>query len=178
MNQPVGPIGRPAYAVPAAQYAPMTPPGQAGLVTGLCAAAFAAGLGAMAGWGSYSAFSVFMSFSSEIRARVGIQSWMVFQPPAAALLLIGAILLLCRLTAGRVMVIAGCAALVAQQVWSTADYLVDSTTVDGSLVVFLLMLSGPPIATAILAGVPPTGKWIRTRRSVANPVAPQPYLPR
>lgn len=82
----------------------------------------------------------------------------------AFLLILGGVLLLCRLTAGRVMVILGCSLALVNMVIGVALFGVFSPT---SAVGIVLM-----IATMSLAAVGPTGRWIAARRS-----APQSFSP-
>ncbi|MEV6277459.1 hypothetical protein [Nocardia sp. NPDC051832] len=89
---------------------------------------------------------------------------------ASVLLLLGAVLLLCRTTVGRVLVIIGCVVAIAATGLYTLIELIDSLDskhMRGSArvvaVIFSLGFAIPPAAALGLASVRATGRWIRTK---------------
>ncbi|MFQ6394846.1 hypothetical protein ACLMAJ_15455 [Nocardia sp. KC 131] len=87
----------------------------------------------------------------------------------AFLLVLGGILLLCRSTVGRVMVILGCSLAMVDMVISAVLFRVFSPL---SAVGVVLM-----IATMALAAVSSTGRWIAAPRQPPSQLPAQPYGP-
>lgn len=160
------PNGYPGYSVAPVmyppgqfQYAPSTRPDPA---TAICAAVFALTLGLYAAWGGYSALTLLSRFSGSVRATVPYS--LLLQLPAAFLLLLGGVLLLCRLTVGRVMVIGGSALVLAELFAMIAERAVRGQHLYLGGLAFSAMFIVPAIVPLILAALPSTGRWIRAAR--------------
>ncbi|WP_157535531.1 hypothetical protein [Nocardia inohanensis] len=161
------PNSYPGYSVapvmyPPGQFAYAPPPRQPDNATAICAAVFALILGLYSAWGSYSALTLLSKFSGSLRTLVPY--WMLLQIPAAFLLLLGGFLLLCRLTIGRVMVIAGSALVLTELFAMIAERAVRGQSLHLDTIAFTAMFIVPALVPMILAALPSTGRWIRARR--------------
>ncbi|WP_040802458.1 hypothetical protein [Nocardia concava] len=158
MSYPHHQQGRPACSPFPAPTPP--PPSAAGIV----AALFALGLGGLATLGTLLGYWTWWHFSADIREMVGTESWMVWRPLAALLLVTGGILLLRRLTVGRALVITG---IVAQSI-ETISVWREYPARDLESLIWMLGVVGFYLTVVILAAHPSTTRWIRTREYPAT----------
>ncbi|WP_327094590.1 hypothetical protein OIE68_31420 [Nocardia vinacea] len=160
MGYPYGQPGHQGYG----QQPPFGYPSQqpAGGGTGITAGVLALVAGGLNVMGAAALAAV----DTKILGAGKVQFAMVAAGFIAFLLIVGGILLLCRLTIGRVMVLLGCALALADLIIGVAMFGVFSPT---SAVGVALMLT-----TMALAAVGSTGRWIAERRRPRVPVPP-PY---
>lgn len=148
------------YPYPPGQFQYAAPLRQPDGATGICAAVFALVLGLYSAWGGYSALVLLSSFSNSI-TRSTMPYSLLLQLPAALLLLLGGILLLCKLTVGRVMVIAGSLLLLSELFAMIAERAVRGQHLYLGGLAFTAMFIVPAIVPLILAALPSTGRWIK-----------------
>ncbi|MEV4124927.1 hypothetical protein [Nocardia sp. NPDC049707] len=161
MGYPYGQPGQPGYGQqPSFGYPPQQPArGGTGITAGVLALV-AGGLNAVGA-------TVVVAIDSKVHGSGKVPFAAIEAGFIALVLIVGGILLLCRLTIGRVMVLLGCAlALVDMSigvVMSATLGVLSPTSVLG----FALILP-----TTVLAAVGSTGRWIAERR---RPQVPPPY---
>ncbi|GAB0108373.1 hypothetical protein JMUB6875_73890 [Nocardia sp. JMUB6875] len=131
------------------------PPSASGVLAGL----FALGLGGLATLGTLLGYWTWWHFSADIREMVGTESWMVWRPLAALLLVPGGILLLRRLAVGRVLVIIGVIARSLETISVWREY----PARDLDSLIWMLGVAAFYLTVVIMAAHPSTTRWIRTR---------------
>ncbi|WP_433654584.1 hypothetical protein ACQPW1_27985 [Nocardia sp. CA-128927] len=170
MSYPYGPqgYGQPGYPPPGHGYPPPLPPSASGAtaIIGGVLAVLCGGQNVLAA----------AAWASLDPGRLGVTPGKLqFSAIAAGfiafLLVVGGIVLMCRLTAGRVMVFVGGALALLNLIISSALFGVFSPL---SVVGVVLVL-----ATLTLAAVPNTGRWIAARRQQNQAQFPPgpPYQP-
>ncbi|MFE3196217.1 hypothetical protein ACFXHA_44965 [Nocardia sp. NPDC059240] len=149
MSYPHNQFGQQRYPAPA------PPPNNA---TAVLAATFGLCLGVWFTMGTFATYSIW-SDDEKFRSLFASEPQLIFRPLAAMLLVAGGILLLRRLTVGRVFVIVGVLAVF-------GDAFADPTLriVHGIAdLIFPVAFFAFYLAIVVLAAHPATGRWIRTR---------------
>ncbi|GAB2526161.1 hypothetical protein [Nocardia heshunensis] len=126
--------------------------------TAVLAAAFALCLGVWFTLGTLASYDLW-SEDEISRSFVGSETHLIYRPLAAMLPVVGGILLLRRLTVGRVFVIIGVLPAFADAFADRSLYIVHGI----EDIVFPLGFFAFYLAIVVLAAHPATGRWIRTR---------------
>ncbi|MGW4247508.1 hypothetical protein [Nocardia sp. NPDC004722] len=127
--------------------------------TAVLAATFGLCLGVWFTLGTLATYSIWSDGDKEFRSLVASEPQLIFRPLAAMLLGVGGILLLRRLTVGRVFVIVGVLAAFGDAFADPSLRIVHG--IDD--LVFPLAFFAFYLAIIVLAAHPATGRWIRTR---------------
>ncbi|MFD7847560.1 hypothetical protein ACFV4K_32095 [Nocardia sp. NPDC059764] len=116
--------------------------------------------GLLTGLSSALQYSVMSGYSDDVRHPLGVEVGMICRPIAALLLIPGGILLLRRLTVGRVLVILGVVPLFVEDVFDW--YRLPPRNIEGlGVALFPLALY---LGVAVLASLPSVTRWVAARR--------------